>query len=62
MSIQNTDKPLRVLMRVSYSENNRDVYMLMARNHMRYCTMHNYTYMAVNEPYSIYSDICLDCV
>ena len=31
--------------------------MLTAQNHIRYCALHNYTYMAVNEPYNMYNNL-----
>ena len=58
MTTPNTGNNMRILMRVSYSENNRySTYALTAKNHIAYCLRHNYTYMAVNEQYSMYNNL-----
>ncbi len=61
---------MKVLMRVSYSENNRyGTFSLSHNNHIGYCKRQNYTYMAVNaynDLYEIYDllkkyDIVFTC-
>ena len=49
---------MKTLMRVSWSENNRyGTFSLTHSNHLAYCKRQNYTYMAVNEQYSAFTDL-----